>query len=196
MGDFFSSTLDLCLTVIISLDLVGNSDQIVLRFQEPLFYIENNMPLQIIPIYRIQAGIEQPDRTCFLRELYRTSEQPVFEQVCRQISELVKPLPKVRNIRGGSSRSITVFKLVDQTEATKCRMSGAVSETVEAGWIFPTIELAAEALGYAVGTLTMMLYRARKASGTGIDQDIVVRGWLVGYTDKSRSYRKAERNVP
>ena len=154
------------------------------------------MSLQKVPIYRIQAGSEQPDNTSFLRDIFRTTDQPAFEKLCTQILDLAKPLPKVRHSSGPRSRAIQVFKQVNQVLAVNFRQAGIVPEYVEAGWIFPTIALAAQAFGYTPATLTVMLHKARKASESGLDQDIEVRGWLIGYVDKSRSYRKTEKAVP
>ena len=131
-----------------------------------------------------------------MRELHRTSDQISFDQFCQKILDLAAPLPKVQKPVGGQRRPIQVLKILDLVEVTRLKQTGVVAGHVASGWIFPSTEEAARALGYAPATLTVMFYRARKASVTGLDQDIEVRGYLIGFVDKSRSYRKVEKNVP
>jgi hypothetical protein len=180
--------------VLIIVDIIYNYYSTVKNDQlsKPLQKMSNRNQI----FYSIYSTLEQPNGSQASERIFHTSNREAFDVALVEIRRICAPLPKVSAFAGGAARQIRVYSVLNQDIVDRCRIQGKVSDDVQVGVIFPSVQAAAVAFGYKPGTLKQLFHQARKHSSSGLDQEIMVHGYEVGYVDKTRSMNRPTRVVP
>lgn len=159
--------------------------------------IQNTMRPHFRVTYSVGFITTSPTGQVFIEPVYKTYDKAAWDILRKVVQTSMRPLSKTVGDNGGkAAREIQVFNVVDVDKATQYFERHRMPAAILPGTVFRSIREAAAALGLKESSLKQMLYVARSSSISGLDQDIVVRGYEVGYSDKSRSMGKDRRGMP